>query len=483
MDFRKEKDFLGEKQIPKDALYGIHAKRASENFGTDNQFHIEWYKAMGDVKKAMYITYKEFKDAATKKYSENDLPIKFIPDETITALISASNEVSEGEHFDNFIVPSISGGAGTSINMNINEIIANLSLRKLGHDLGNYELVHPLEHANIYQSTNDTVPTALKLAVIRLLTDLEDSINKLRTETERLEQENLNNLRSAYTQMQKAVPSSYGRLFSTYSQAFSRDWWRVSKCFERIKVVNLGGSAVGSGLTVPRFIVMNVVNKLREITNHPITKSENMHDATANLDTFVEVHAIMKSHAVNLEKMVSDLRLLASDISNNHEITLPKRQAGSSIMPSKVNPVIPEFVISCAHKVYANDMLVSSMCGQGCLDLNAYVPIIGHAVIESLKLLLKADESVKEFMLKELSVNKTQAYENMIKSPVATTALVPFIGYDKATELAQYMKNNEIDIFKANEMLKVIENERLITILKSENLLKSGFSLNDLKGE
>ena len=342
---RTEKDFLGEKKIDKDALYGIHSIRAKENFPNESSFHIEWYKAIGLTKLACYKTYENFKKAIHQKYSEKDIPFSLFDNSIIKALQQSAEEVSSGKYFEHFIVPAIQGGAGTSINMNVNEIITNLSLNKLGEDYGNYSIIDPIEHANIYQSTNDVIPSSLKLAVIKLLVDLEEDINNLRSDIETLEVKYRNKLRIGFTQMQEAVPSSYAMLFSSYNEALSRDWWRVSKCFERIKVVNLGGSAIGTGIAIPRYFIMEVVSVLQALTKLPITRSENMPDTTSNLDSLVEVHAILKSHAVNLEKMVSDIRLLSSDIINK-EMNIPQKQVGSSIMPGKINPVIPEFVIS-----------------------------------------------------------------------------------------------------------------------------------------
>ena len=477
---RIEKDFLGEKRIHKNDLYGIHSLRARENFPDNTPFHSEWYRAIGLTKLASYLTYKSFKKATLEKYSENKLPFTLIDDDTITALIEAAEEVSEGKYFSHFIVPAIQGGAGTSINMNINEIIANESLIKIDHDPGEYEIIDPIEHANIYQSTNDVIPTSLKIATIKLLIDLEEKINDLRFDIEAIENKSRNKLRIGYTQMQEAVPSSYAMLFSSYNEALSRDWWRVSKCFERIKVVNIGGSAIGTGIAVPRYFIMEVVPTLQRLTNLPITRSENMSDATSNLDSFVEVHAILKSHAVNLEKMVSDIRLLASDVVGLKEISIPKKQVGSSIMPSKVNPVIPEFVISVAHKVYTNDSLISSLSAQGCLDLNAYIPVIGHALLESIKLLIAANKTLKENLFNELEIDNDTAEDRLYKSPAITTALSPYIGYNKAAQLAKEMQNTKKDIFSVNSILKLVDPNKLKQILAPQNLLKMGFTLNDI---
>ena len=477
---RIEKDFLGEKRINKNSLYGIHSLRARDNFPDNSPFHIEWYKAIGLTKLACYMTYGNFKKAVLEKHPSGDLPINLFDDEVIAALIEASEEVAEGKLFNHFIVPAIQGGAGTSINMNVNEIIANEALLKIDHDTGEYKIIDPIEHANIYQSTNDIIPTSLKLATIKLLLELEEKINNLRFDIEAIENKSRNKLRIAYTQMQEAVPSSYAMLFSSYNEALSRDWWRVSKCFERIKVVNLGGSAIGTGIAVPRFFIMEVVSTLQRLTNLPITRSENMPDATSNLDSFVEVHAILKSHAVNLEKMISDIRLLASDIAVNNEITIPQKQVGSSIMPGKVNPVIPEFVISAAHKVYANDSLITSLSAQGCLDLNPYLPVIGNALLESLKLLIAANQTLKDNLFKNLKINNDKAEDRLYSSPAVTTALSPYIGYNKAARLAKEMKKTGKDIFRINSKLKLIDPDRLEQILSPENLLKMGFTLSDI---
>ncbi len=477
--FRIEEDSLGEKEIPENALYGIHAARARENFPGDSPFPPEWYRAVGITKMACYITYRKFRDAAFKKGGKQQ-SFKIIGDDIMDAIIESSHEVSEGNSFDQFIVPAVQGGAGTSINMNVNEIITNTALLKTGHKCGEYHHIDPLEHANIYQSTNDVVPTALTVAVMRLLSSLEGQINTLRQKTEQFERETREKLRPGYTQMQEAVPSSFGMLFSNYNEALSRDWWRVSKCQERIKQVNLGGGATGTGLSVPRFFIMEVVPELRKLTGLPLARSENLPDATSNLDRWVEIHATLKAHAVSLEKMSSDLRILAADISGRKILLLPDRQVGSSIMPGKINPVIPEFVISSAHKVYANDMLISSLCGQGNLELNAYLPVIGCALIESIRLLISCNITLLENLFNELIINDSAAYEATLLSPSVTTALTPYIGYNKASELAKLMKKEKIDIFEANNALKVIDNARLKTILQPGNLLKLGFSLEDL---
>ncbi len=475
---RTEKDYIGERKLPDDALYGIHALRASENFPDKTPFHIEWYQAMGQVKQAYYLVYKDFKDAVTGNIPDHKL--KFWDTRIITALVQAAGEVSQGQWFDHFIVPAVQGGAGTSINMNVNEIITNVALQKLGYKPGQYEIIDPIEHANIYQSTNDTVPTALRVAAMTLLLQLEEEINNTREMLEQLEQKHRYDLRLGYTQLQEAVPTTFGKQFGAYAEALARDWWRVSKTLERIKFVNIGGSAIGTSISVPRYFVVEVVPRLRQITGLPIAQAENLVEATQNQDALVEVHAILKAHATNLEKIVSDLRLQASDLVGRGEIRLPQAQVGSSIMPSKINPVIAEFVISVAHRVYANDVLISSLVAQGQLDLNAYLPMIGHALLDSIKLLKAANEALRGKMLKGLEVNAQVAYERLIKSPAIATALNSIIGYHRASDLAREMRTNGCDIFEANRRLGLLPEQKLRDLLKPDRLLQKGFSVRDI---
>lgn len=476
---RSEHDFIGVVDIPEDALYGIHSVRAQNNFPDNTRFHKEWYKALGTVKEACYLSYKSFKTATHSKYGDTHKH-PFMNDEIIEALISAAKDLALGKHYNHFIVPAVQGGAGTSINLNINEIISNLALQKLGYRIGDYSNIDPIESANIFQSTNDIIPTALKVASMRLLNDLDKSIDKSLRSLEKIESSTRNKLRIAYTQMQAAVPSSYDKLFSAYNNALSRDWWRVSKCNERIKEVNLGGGAIGTGMSIPSFFIMEATKQLQQISGLPITRSENLMDTTSNLDVYVEVHATLKSHAVNLEKMVADLRLLSSDLFIEQELSIAQKQVGSSIMPGKVNPVINEFVISAAHKIYANDLLISNLCGQGCLELNAYIPSIGHALIDSLKLLIACNKTITENLLKDIQLKNSNTLENVLNNPSITTALSPYIGYHKAAELAKYMNEKNTSITEANKELKSISDDKLNEILQPTFLLKLGYRIDDL---
>lgn len=477
--FRTEKDSLGERQVPADALYGIHSVRARENFPSDSLFPQEWYRAVGLTKLACYNTYRSFRNAAAKK-SDIFSSLRVIEDDLLDGLTRSAREVSEGKYFGSFIVPAVQGGAGTSINMNINEIISNTALIRAGKKPGDYHIIDPVEHANIYQSTNDVIPTALSVAALQLFRELEQRINELRRKTEELEKEGRDKLRPGYTQMQEAVPSSFGILFSSYNDALSRDWWRVSKCFERIKVINLGGGAIGTGIAIPRYFIMEVVPELRRLTGLPVTHGENLNDTTSNLDKWVEAHAVLKAHAVNLEKIAGDIRLLSSDLAGKKLISIPGRQVGSSIMPGKINPVISEYVISASHKVYSNDLLITSLSGQGCLELNAYLPVIGSAVIESLKLLISSDITLLNNLFSGISFNEEEGYRALLRSPSIATALIPHTGYNNASRLAELMKEKKIDIIEANSVLKIIDEQKLGKLLSPSNILKLGFSADDL---
>jgi aspartate ammonia-lyase len=472
---------MGSRAIPEDALYGIHSLRAKENFPDRSLFHPDWYRAIAKVKLACYVSYSKFKAAVLRKYPHLSAHLKLISEDELNALMAAAGEASEGKHFEHFIVPAIQGGAGTSINLNVNEIIANRALQVLGSKPGDYERIDPIEKANIYQSTNDVIPTALVVASMEKLQLLEEVINQTRSETEKLETRYRNTLRLAYTQMQEAVPSTWGMLFSSYSDALSRDWWRVSKAFERIKQVNLGGGATGTGLSIPRYFLLRVVPELKRLTGLPVTQAENLADATSNQDKWVEVHAILKAHAVNLEKMVSDIRLLSSGLLFPAILRIPTVQTGSSIMPGKVNPVIPEFVISSAHEIYSNDQLITRLAAMGTLELNACLPSLGHAVLRSLDLLTAMNSGLKEKLFAGIEIDEPLSREKLFRSPSVTTALTPYIGYNRAAELAGLMKEKDLDVFEANRCLKSLDHAQLEDILSPSRLIKKGFTMEDIE--
>jgi aspartate ammonia-lyase len=367
--------------------------------------------------------------------------------------------------------------------MNVNEIIANRALQLLGESPGRCDIIDPVEQANLFQSTNDVIPTALKVVVLSLLDTLAQRIDHLRMGIERKETAYRDVLRVAYTQLQRAVPSSYGKLFSTYQESLSRDWWRVSRCFERIKTINLGGSAVGTGITVPKYFIFEVVETLRHATGKPLTRGDNLQDTTANLDSLVEVHGILKAHAVNLEKMAADFRLLGSDVFSDRVLHLPARQVGSSIMPGKVNPVISEYVISVAHEVYASDILIAALSAQGMLDLNAYLPVIGDHLISTLKHLISANDTMLRNLVTGVTLDETRSEEILLGTPAIATALLPHIGYHEAERLANRMRDAGENIVEANNEMKSIAPEKLSQLLSPHSLLQLGYKISDIIGK
>jgi len=477
---RLEQDSLGTMEIPSNAYFGIHAKRATQNFPNHELFSLDWYKAVGLIKKVYYLAWEEFRKESKLKYPTTTLHCRDINPNFIAALIQSSEEVWSGKWFDQFIVGGITGGAGTSINMNINEIITNRALDLLGLPLGDYQSIHPLDHANIFQSTNDVIPSALKIAAMEKLKELSYAVDSTKQNIETLEKSFSNRIRIAYTQMQEAVPSTWGRFFSNYADAFARDWWRISKCEERIKTINLGGSAIGTGLTVPRFIIMRIFEILKGLTNLPLNRSENLCDTTSNLDSLVEVHAILKAHTVNLEKLASDLRLSSSDLFKHPAFQVLPVQEGSSIMPGKYNPVISEYIISICHKIRSNDQLITSLAGLGVLDLNPYLPIIGHALLDSISLLINANLSLNDNLLN--NIQKLQDLNQYLNSPVIATALIPHIGHTLAHKLVTYMKDHKTDVIKANEVLQVLSPAVLDDLLTPAKLTSLGFTLKELRG-
>jgi len=375
MNTRIEHDLIGKKQIPADVLWGIHTARALENFPvTGRKIHSELIKAYGEVKLAC---------------AQVNTRLGF-PDnkETALAIEKACFEMSQGLLNEHIVVDALQGGAGTSTNMNVNEVIANRALQILNYDLGSYQEISPLDDINLHQSTNDTYPTALKVAAIRLLRNLEQQVLELQEAFQLKEKEFAHIVKIGRTQLQDAVLTTLGREMSAYAEAFNRDRWRIYKCEERLRVVNLGGTAIGTGLGAPKQFIFRVVDKLRENTNLGLARAENLIDGTQNVDVFVEVSGILKACATNLFKISNDLRLLSSGPhAGLGEINLPQLQAGSSIMPGKVNPVIPEGVAQAAMKVMGNDQVITQACSSGNLELNQFLPVIADSLLESLSII------------------------------------------------------------------------------------------------
>jgi aspartate ammonia-lyase len=445
MKYRKEHDMLEEKAVPADAYYGIHTVRASENFQVCGRpVRRELIHAMAIVKKACCMTNSE---------------LGFIEKSDAAAIITACDDVFEGKFDNEFIVDALQGGAGTSTNMNVNEVIANRALELLGCSKGEYSRIAPLEHINLHQSTNDVYPTALKVATIFKLRKLSDLLTELQQACQRREQEFADIIKIGRTELQDAVPMTLGAEFSAFAEAFSRDRWRTFKAEERIRTVNLGGTAIGTGLTAPRSYIFLVIEKLRELTGLGLSRGENCVDQTANNDAFVEVSAMLEACAVNMIKISKDLRQL-------HflgEIKLKALQAGSSIMPGKVNPVLPESIIQGAMSVRACHQLCAECAASGTLQINEFMPLLADSILNALELLCNLSTMMKK-CIDGVMADKEKCQKLFNACPTTITAFLPGLGYEKTLELLQKFQqsggddirefmNNELGIDTVNKVL------------------------------
>jgi aspartate ammonia-lyase len=426
---RMEKDLLGERQVPTDVYYGIHTLRAVENFNlTGKRMHPELIIALAHVKKACART---------------NLQLGLLTENVGAVIMQVCDEILAGKLQDHIVVDPLQGGAGTSANMNLNEVIANRGAEIMGGSRGDYGLIHPFNHVNLNQSTNDVFPTAVKVAAINLLKKLEQAIATLQGAFQTKEEEFAEVIKVGRTQLQDAAPMTVGAEFSAWAEALSRDRWRVFKCEERLRVVNLGATAIGTGVTAPREYIFLVVENLRQETGLGLARAENLVDATQNADAFVEVAGILKAHAVNLIKISSDLRLLASGPKAGlMELMLPEVQAGSSIMPGKVNPVVCEAVGQAAMLTLAYDTAIGQAAFSGQLELNAFLPLVAEALLAGLSLLQKTDEMFRKRCIEGIQVNREVCREQVERSWATVTALVPRLGYETATEIARQVKES-----------------------------------------
>lgn len=428
---RIEQDALGELPVASGALYGIHTVRAIENFPLAHRpVHRELVCAYGTIKLACAKTNRALGlwggDAAKAE-----------------AIERACAELSDGTLAVHVVVDALQGGAGTSTNMNVNEVLANRALELLGHARASYKHVSPLDDLNRHQSTNDTYPTALRLAGIRLLRKLEQSVVGLQEAFQHAERRLTHVVKVGRTQLQDAVLTTVGREMSAYAEALQRDRWRIYKCEERLRVVNLGGTAIGTGLAAPREFIFQVVEHLRELTGIGFARAENLVEATQNADVFVEVFGILKAHAVSLLKICGDLRLLASGPDAGlGELCLPPRQAGSSIMPGKVNPVMPEAASQAAMRVIGLETATAIACASGSLELNPFLPLVADCLLESIDLLTRADDLLRRHCIEGIEANEPRCRELVESSTAAATALVPAVGYERACSAAREARDS-----------------------------------------
>ena len=463
MEMRIEKDLLGEKEVPEGAYYGIHTVRAVENFPISGlKIHPELIKALAMVKKAAVIT---------------NMELGYLDKDRGQAIKQAAEEVARGQFLDQFIVDAIQGGAGTSTNMNMNEVLANRALEILGREKGDYDYIHPNNHVNMCQSTNDVYPTAIRVAAVNMLLPLNYGFANLQEALQIKEEEFAGVIKMGRTQLQDAVPITLGQEFSAYAQAISRDRWRLYKVEERLRQVNLGGTAVGTGLNAERKYIFMVNEKLREVTGLGLARAENMIDVTQNMDVFVEVSGLLKSASVNLCKIANDLRLLSSGPrAGLGEINLPERQAGSSIMPGKVNPVIPEAINQISFQIMSNDLAITLGASAGQLELNVMAPLIAHNLLQSLEILNNGVEIFRKKCILGITANKEKCQEYLEKSYGLVTALVPYIGYETASEIAKKAIHEDRNIREFALETGLFTPEELEIILQPQEATHPGIS-------
>lgn len=459
---RTEQDFLGYVEIAKEKLFGIHTCRAIENFPiTGRVVHTELITAYADVKLACIQTLHDLGHWADEE-------------KKVEAMIQACQEMACGKLNEHVHVDLLQGGAGTSTNMNVNEVIANRALEIMSLEHGNYARVSPLGDINLYQSTNDTYPTALKLAAIRLLNVLEQNVVNLQESFQSKEKEFADVVKIGRTEMQDAVLVTLGREMGAYAEALSRDRWRIYKCGERLRVINLGGTAVGTGLGASKEYIFRVTETLRNNTGIGFARAENLLENTQNADVFVEVSGILKALAAALIKICTDLRLMSSGPKAGFgEVILPARQAGSSIMPGKINPVIPEAVTQAAMLCMGNDQVIAQAAASGNFELNAFLPLIAACLLDNIKMLAASCDILYRLCVKGIEADRQRCGSFVENSTASVTALAAVIGYEKASELATRSQ-------KENKTIRSLVIEHNLMSIEEFDLLISPESVNQL---
>lgn len=430
---RLESDSIGEMEIPENAYYGVQSLRAKENFPiTGTKLHPVFIRNLAQIKRAAAIVNRK---AGRLK------------PELSYAIESAANEVVCGMFDREFIVDGIQGGAGTSANMNMNEVIANRAIEMLCGKKGDYSIVHPNDHVNMAQSTNDVIPTAGKLTVLDLLKPLDKSLLRLFDALYQKSNEFDDVIKIGRTQLEDAVPMRLGQSFHAYATMISRDRDRLMQIRSEMYTVNMGATAIGTAINTSPFYLDNIVPTLARITGHPLTQADDLFDATENLDSFVRVSSCLKACAVNLSKMCNDLRILASGPKAGFgEITLPAMQNGSSIMPGKVNPVIPEVVTQVAFHIIGHDTTITMAAEAGQMELNAFEPVIFYNLFDSITTLTHAIDTLVDNCILGITANR-ERYKSLLDASVGiTTALCPYIGYKKAAKLAKESLSSNVPV-------------------------------------
>ncbi|CAG4882446.1 aspartate ammonia-lyase [Georgfuchsia toluolica] len=459
---RREHDLIGERNVPNDAYYGIHTLRALENFaisGTSISIYPDLVVALACVKQAAAL-------------SNNELGL--LDGARTQAILLACEEIREGKLLDEFVVDVIQGGAGTSTNMNANEVIANRALELLGHARGEYQYLHPLEHVNLSQSTNDVYPSAVNIAAQFGIKKLIAAMAELREAFAAKAEEFVDVLKIGRTQLQDAVPMTLGQEFSTYAVMLGEDEERLREAAMLIAEINLGATAIGTGINAPPGYAALVCQYLSDITGLRLITAPNLVEATQDAGAFVQLSGVLKRVAVKLSKTCNDLRLLSSGPRAGFgEINLSPMQTGSSIMPGKVNPVIPEVMNQIAFEVIGNDVTVSFAAEAGQLQLNAFEPIIAHSIFKSINHLTHGCLTLAERCVKGISANREHLRHNVEHSIGIVTALNPFIGYASATEVAQEALASGKSVYAVVLEKGLLSKEQLDALLQPGTLVQT----------
>lgn len=449
---RIERDMVGSQAIDENVYYGLQSLRARENF------HITGRKQS----KRFTSSLAEIKKAAALVNGETG----HLPAHIRDAIVQACDEILEGQFADQFITDPIQGGAGTSYNMNMNEVVANRAIEILGGQKGDYSIVHPNDHVNMSQSTNDVIPTAGKMTVLKLMDGLIEQMERLAAALGAKEKEFDHILKMGRTQMQDAVPIRLGQEFGAYRSMVERDLVRMKRFPEELKYVNMGGTAIGTCINAEKEYVQKIVPMLSEVSGLKLESAPNLIDATQNVDCFVAVSGGLRIAALNLSKMANDLRMMSSGPRTGfHEINLPPRQNGSSIMPGKVNPVIPEVVSQVAFNIVGNDVTIAMAAEAGQLELNAFEPVIFYNLFESIKSLTGAVRTLVDNCISGIVANEDHCEELVNHSVGIITALCPYIGYTLAADIAKtaIAKNISVrDELVARNILSEEEIERYL---------------------
>ena len=466
-DYRVEKDSIGVKDIPEEVYYGVQTLRAAENFHiTGLNMHPEIINSLAYIKKASAITNCEVGILEKKKAQ---------------AIVQACDEIIEGKFHDDFIVDPIQGGAGTSLNMNANEVIANRAIEILGGKKGDYTIVNPNDDVNCGQSTNDVIPTAGKMTSLHLLQNLKKQLLRLYDALNEKAKEFDHVIKMGRTQMQDAVPIRLGQEFKAYSVAIMRDIHRMDKAMDEMRTLNMGGTAIGTGINADENYLRRIVPNLSEISGMEFIQAFDLIDATQNLDSFVAVSGAVKACAVTLSKMSNDLRLMSSGPRAGFgEINLPAKQNGSSIMPGKVNPVIPEVVNQVAFNIIGNDMTITMAAEAGQLELNAFEPIIFYCMFQSIDTLGYAVETLVDNCIVGITANEERCRQLVENSVGIITAVCPYVGYEKTADIAKKAINSNESVRSLILKENIMDEEELSRILDPIHMTEPGISGKDV---